>query len=151
MADERRQETSAPEVKMPEKIKALFDVAQEAGFAAAKRESGGSWRFIATKGDNEVWLTVGPDGSKIDRLQTVDLKTRSLVSHEDGEAVVKWVDILAGAGVNAKVGMGAYLKIEPIRAGFYMEQPKLKGLGMTFQEKEKGKLYPTSLGLIDVA
>ena len=131
MADERARERTAEE-KMPEKIKALFDVAVQAGFAAAEREPGGGYRFIATKGDSEVWLTVNPDGSKIDRLQTVDLKTGSIIGHEDGETIRKWVDLLAEAGVNAKEGTGAYMRIEPIRGESYTEQPHLKGIGVTF-------------------
>ena len=148
MADERARERTAEE-KMPEKIKALFDVAVQAGFAAAKREPNGSWRFIATKGDNEVWLTVNPDGSKIDRLQVTDLKTKEVISH-DGETVERWVDLLDGAGINAKVGTGAYLKIEPVKPEFYVQESKLKGIGITFQEESRGKFQPTTLGLIDV-
>lgn len=153
MSDERGQEISAPEVKMPEKIKALWDVAKQSGFVAAKGEFGGGYRFIATKGGNEVWLTINPDGSKIDRLQTVDLKTGSIIGHEDGETIQKWVDLLAGAGVNAKEGLDAYLWIEPIRSEFYVDQARLKGIGVTFQERKtgSGKFQPASLGLIKVA
>ncbi|MEK7525315.1 MAG: hypothetical protein AAB548_03000 [Patescibacteria group bacterium] len=149
MADERARERTAEE-KMPEKIKALFDVAQQGGFAAVKREPNGSWRFIATKGDNEVWLTVSQDGNKVDGLKAVDLKSKQIIS--EVATVKKWVDLLAEAGVNAKEGIGSYAKIEPVRTKFYMEQPKLKGIGMTFGEDKKGGgLYPTSVGLIDVA
>lgn len=153
MADERGQEISAPEVKMPEKIKSLWDVAKEAGFVAAKGETGGGYRFIATKGGNEVWLTINPDGNRVDRLQVIDPKTKGVISDDGGEAVEKWVDLLAGAGVNAKEGLDAYLRIEPIKPEFYVEQAGLKGIGVTFQERKtgSGKFQPTSLGLIEVA
>jgi len=149
MPDERGRTEPRVETRMPEKIKALFDVAVQAGFAAVKREPGGSYRFIATKGDTEVWLTVNQDGNKVDGLTAVDLKSKQIIS--EVATVEKWVDLLAEAGVNAKEGIGAYLKIEPIRTDFYMEQPKLNGLGITFQERKGGKFYPTSLGLIEVA
>lgn len=147
----RRNEIEGP-VIMPEKIKPLWDVAEKSGFVAAKRETDGSYRFIASKGDGEVWLTVNSDGNKVDRLQTVDPKTKVVVSHADGETIEKWVDLLAGAGVNAKEGVGAYMRIEPIKGEFYAEQPHLKGIGVTFRQKETGggKYIPTSLGSIEV-
>ncbi len=152
MLDEGGRTEPGAETRMPEKIKALFDVAVQAGFAAAKREPGGSYRFMATKGENEIWLTINPDGSKVDRLEVVDLKTRGLVSHEEGETVEKWADFLSAAGINAKEGENDVrgiptLRIEPIRTEFYMEKSKQKGIGMNFQEKSRGKFYPTNLRL----
>jgi len=154
----RQDEIRVPEVNMPENIKELFEVAVQAGFKAAKRESDGSYRLIATRvlddgspGGHEVWLTIGSDGSRVEGLRVVDPKTKTVISQKDGETVQRWVDLLSYADVNAKEGMGAYIRLEP-KLPIYTERSKMNGIGITLRETKpgSGKLQPTSLGLINV-
>ncbi len=132
------------EVEMPEKIKTLWDVAEQSGFTAAKGESDGSWKFIASSEKRELVLTIKPDGVTVDRFQVTDPKTKAEVG--DIMSMVKLGDVFVQAGVNASVGVGSFLKIQPIpREGkTYAEQRRLKGMGITFVGEE-GNLRPSTV------